>query len=540
MSAAARSPTSLRLLSCVSAVSFFLFGYDTGIVSGAFTWVEDALGLSSVESEVLVGSTTAAAAVSAVFAGHISARFGRRLPILLSSLLFTFGAFLMALAPASRAAGFATLLFGRVAVGTAIGFASMAVPLYIGEVAPAEDRGFLLVVNDLSVVSGQVAAGLVNVACGALGRRWRVSLGLAAAPSLLQLCGFAWLPESPRWLAAQGRAREAREVLVRLRSSEGAAEEELQRAEEEARRARVEREHLGSGLGLVWRAWGEAPLRRAMTLGVMLMAMNQLAGINLVMYYSTTIMEMAGFGNGDAVLIACACDVAQLLGVLYSLRAMDRLGRRRLALQSSALVAPTLLLLAVGLWARAGWLSVLAVMLYLPAFGSGLSGVPWTVNGEIYPLGIRAEAVAQATAANWLFNSAVSLSFLSLVDAIGVGATFVIYLCATLLGALWLWRYMPETKGLDLESVKALFEGDKPPPPFRAREGTPAARRGGGGGGGLGLGLWRGAASAGYEAIGTEAEQGASSPEAERLERPGGPGGPEGGGGGARPGLYLA
>jgi len=487
------------LLTSISAISFFLFGYDTGVVSGAFAWVRDDLNLSDIAYETLVGVTTAAAALGAVGAAGLNESFGRNPCIVLASVLFSTGAAVMALTPTNMGATFAfwLLFVGRVTVGLAIGLATVTVPMYISEAAPPETRGFLLVLNDLSVVTGQFVAGLVNVGFDHAGRIWRASVGLALIPGALQFVGFLFLPESPRWLCQRGRVEEARAVLRKLRDGEHAVADELSAIRAEVEVIQREREALGltptpttgeraalngsgatrTGLGLglgigaafgaqtgeasLWdlRAyWGHAPVRRAMTLGVVLMAMNQFAGINTVMYYSVAMMEMAGFNNEQSVLIACACDFAQMCGVIYSLFRMDVLGRRALALQSTALVMPTLLLLAVAFWIGNGVLALVALMLYLPAFGSGLSGVPWTVNSEIYPLSVRSLAVSQATAANWAFNSVVSFSFVSLSSAIGAGQTFLIYLSACIVGGAWLYAKMPETNGLGLEEVSQLFE----------------------------------------------------------------------------------
>uniref|UniRef100_A0A7R9YBQ0 Hexose transporter 1 n=1 Tax=Pinguiococcus pyrenoidosus TaxID=172671 RepID=A0A7R9YBQ0_9STRA len=335
------------------------------------------------------------------------------------------------------------------------------------------------------------------------GQLWRVSVGLALVPGALQLLGFAFLPESPRWLCGNGKQEEAREVLSTLRQSAGDVEHEIEAVSREIEAVQAARRKLGlppsarvalssstddaSGRGASadddeapddstssWAEqkvrqvslldlavyWRHPPVRRAMILGVMLMAMNQFSGINTVMYYSVEMMKMAGFSSERAVLIACLCDFAQMAGVCYSLVRMDVDGRRHLALQSTVLVAPTLLMLSISFWAGSGWLAFLGLMLYLPAFGSGLSGVPWTVNSEIYPIDVRSLAVTQATALNWFFNSIVSFTFVSLSSSIGTGNTFLIYFVCSVLGGAWIYKHMPETMGLGLEEAGHLFDTD--------------------------------------------------------------------------------
>uniref|UniRef100_A0A6U0WVU3 Hexose transporter 1 n=1 Tax=Pinguiococcus pyrenoidosus TaxID=172671 RepID=A0A6U0WVU3_9STRA len=396
----AAEPPRVLLLTCISAISFFLFGYDTGVVSGAFEWVRDDYDLSDVAYEALVASTTASAALGALVAAGLNERYGRKPAILVAAVLFAAGSALMASLPSSFGAtpAFYVLLTGRVLLGVAIGIATVTVPMYISEAAPPERRGFLLVLNDLSVVTGQFIAGLVNVGMDRAGQLWRVSVGLALVPGAVQLVGFVFLPESPRWLFSNGNNEEGRSVLMSLRSSAAAVEEEVEAIREEVQAVQRARRRLGlppssrvsiasaidmsNGHGLETEAngadevpdtaawaeqdvrpasladlsayWKHLPARRAMTLGIVLMAMNQFAGINTVMYYSVAMMEMAGFDDNKAVIIACACDFAQMVGVLYSLFRMDVDGRRHLALQSTLLVAPTLLMLSISFWIHSG------------------------------------------------------------------------------------------------------------------------------------------------------------------------------------------
>lgn len=184
------------------------------------------------------------------------------------------------------------------------------------------------------------------------------------------------------------------------------------------------------------------------------------------MYYSATILVNAGFTREVAVWLAAGCNLAQLIGVCISVYSMDRAGRRKTALRSTAGVVLTLVSMSIAfsldgaVWAA---LAVASLMLYLVAFGAGLSGVPWVVNSEIFPMQVRSAAVGQATMCNWLFNWLVANTFLSLCDRLGTGGAFSLFAAFSVIGAGWLWLTLPETMGLSLEQIEDLFADENTP-----------------------------------------------------------------------------
>eukprot|EP01065_Artemidia_motanka_P012011 TRINITY_DN16553_c0_g1_i1.p1 TRINITY_DN16553_c0_g1~~TRINITY_DN16553_c0_g1_i1.p1 ORF type:complete len:534 (+),score=201.16 TRINITY_DN16553_c0_g1_i1:168-1769(+) len=442
------SPTMFGL-AVVAAVGFTLFGYDTGVVSGSIDWVEEDLNITRLEAHFGVASTTAAAAVFALVAGPVCERAGRRGGVQVAAVLYLIGALGVA-----GAQGMGSFCIGRVLLGAAIGIATTAVPMYVAETAPAAVRGRMMVVNDFCVVAGQVLAGAVNVGCDHIGKNWRLSMGLAAVPAVMQLLGTLLLPESPRWLLLRDRYSGAQHAMRRLRTDASEADADVAECVDA-----LQPQNRPLQATAEWRVaamWKTAAVRRAMVLGLLLMAMNQFSGINAVMYFSKDILLKAGFGEELSTVLVMICDVAQLLGVCVSLAQMDRLGRRHLALRSCVLVTPCLLLLAIALWSGSEALAVIALMAYLVSFGIGLSAVPWTVNSEIYPTVDRSTAQAQATCFNWICNSVVTATFLPLFDAIG-GGLFLLYAAVSVGGGLWLRGHMPETMGLSLEQIDALF-----------------------------------------------------------------------------------
>ncbi|XP_061576880.1 proton myo-inositol cotransporter-like [Cololabis saira] len=338
------SPAFIYVLAFFSALGGFLFGYDTGVVSGAMLLLKRELNLSALWQELLVSSTVGAAALSALAGGYLNGRLGRRRCILGASLVFAVGGVLLGAAP-NRG----VLLLGRVTVGLGIGIASMTVPVYMAEVSPPQRRGQLVTLNSLFITGGQFIASVVDGAFSYMSRDgWRFMLGLSVLPALLQFCGFLFLPESPRWLLQKGRGQEARRVLVRIRGDPD-VEDEFQ-----AIRAGVEEEQKGGAAGgpggvVILRMLAHGPTRRALAVGCGLQMFQQLSGINTVMYYSATILQMAGVRDDkEAIWLAAATSATNFLFTLVGFWLVERVGRRKLTLGSLLGTGLSLALLAVG------------------------------------------------------------------------------------------------------------------------------------------------------------------------------------------------
>jgi len=371
----------MRYLTFVAAIGGFLFGYDTGVVSGAMLPMRRAFDLTPRQQEVIVSSTVLAAFLSSLFLGApLNDRFGRRYSILLSAFVFGIGSLILFVAN-----GYTMLVIGRIVLGLGIGVASLTTPIYIAEVAVPEMRGRLVTVNTLLITFGQFFAGMVD---GFFDSRlpesgWRYMLGLAAVPSALMFVGFLELPESPRWLANKGRFDEARAVLEKYRATTEEAEEELKEIVNSSKTTTTtnacdendygeanERSSLasddsssnnnyGSNGGtqqksnnkITWIAmFSDPPTRRALLLGCGLMAVQQCSGINTVMYYAASIYEMAGYDELTAVWLSGFTALAQVVGIATSILLVDKAGRRTLVLSSLGFVTVSLLGLATSFY----------------------------------------------------------------------------------------------------------------------------------------------------------------------------------------------
>ncbi|XP_034735387.1 proton myo-inositol cotransporter-like isoform X3 [Etheostoma cragini] len=329
------------VLAFFSALGGFLFGYDTGVVSGAMLLLKEEMNLSALWQELLVSSTVGAAALSALTGGFLNGWLGRRICILLASFIFSIGGVILSLAPDK-----VVLLVGRITVGVGIGIASMTVPVYIAEVSPPHQRGQLVTVNSLFLTGGQFIASVIDGAFSYMRHGgWRYMLGLSVFPAVLQFVGFFFLPESPRWLLQKGRNQEARQALSRIRGGQSIDEEynTIKTVIEEEEKA------TGGGRFVILRILRHGPTRRALIIGCGLQMFQQLSGINTVMYYSATILQMAGIRDvKQAIWLAAATSATNFVFTLVGVWLVERVGRRQLTLGSLLGTALSLTLLAVG------------------------------------------------------------------------------------------------------------------------------------------------------------------------------------------------
>jgi MFS transporter, SP family, galactose:H+ symporter len=442
------------LIAATAALGGLLFGYDTGVISGALLFLRQAFDLSPFMQGVLTSIALAGAAIGAALAGDLADRFGRRPVILVTALVFVAGSLVSAFAPTLL-----VLLGGRLLVGLGIGISSMLAPLYLAETAPAETRGALVSLNQLMITVGIVVSYLVGYAFAASGA-WRWMLGLGALPGLVLAGGMLALPESPRWLAGHGHIADARAALRALRGAYERADEidaELAQLQKDlARETRVERQ--GAAVSVLSPA-----VRLPLVVGVGLAAFQQVTGINTVIYFAPTIFQAAGLSSASASILATAgIGIVNVAMTLVAIRLIDRVGRRLLLLVGLGGMAVSLCALAAtfamgGGSGLTGWLTAASLTAYVAFFAIGLGPVFWLLISEIFPLAVRGRGMSLATVANWAFNLVVALTFLILVDALGQAATFLVYAVLTAAAFVFTQRLVPETKGRSLEDIQAAW-----------------------------------------------------------------------------------
>ncbi|XP_052179430.1 probable inositol transporter 2 [Diospyros lotus] len=324
-----RNPYVLRL-AFSAGIGGLLFGYDTGVISGALLYIRDdfkSVDKETVLQESIVSMAVAGAIIGAAIGGWLNDRYGRRTAILIADFLFFIGAVIMASAPNP-----ALLILGRVFVGLGVGMASMTSPLYISEASPAKIRGALVSTNGFLITGGQFLSYLINLAFTKARGTWRWMLGIAGVPALLQFTLMLLLPESPRWLYRKGREEEADAILRKIYPAED-VEAEIA-ALKESVQAEIQEKESCQKISIV-KLLQTKTVRRGLIAGVGLQVFQQFVGINTVMYYSPTIVQLAGFAsNRTALLLSLITSGLNACGSIVSIYFIDRTGRKKLLVMS--------------------------------------------------------------------------------------------------------------------------------------------------------------------------------------------------------------
>ena len=458
------SPSSFSAwLGVVLVVVLFsggLFGYDQGVISGALTGIKSSFALSPLIVEVVTSWVTLGALLGALAAGEIADRIGRKRTVLIAGALFTLGAAVQAFAPDT-----AILVAGRLIIGAGVGVAAVAAPLYAAELSPAAWRGRFVSAYQLAITIGIFLAYLVDGWLSS-NESWRVMLGAAAIPGLLLFVVGLLAPESPRWLMKMSRRPTA---IIELKKVSPKVDIE---AELDSIDLALSRESSGATWGEVLRPeW-----RRPLMVGLGLAIFQQVTGINAIIYYADQIFGAAGFATevSRTTVTTWSIGGVNVLATLIAIAFIDHWGRRNLLL--TGLIGMTASLLVVGAAFRfiapaapgaaaavagpsvAGLVTLVGLVAFIISFAFSLGPVVWTVINEIFPGRIRGRAVAVCTAVNWGSAFLVSQFFLSLVDGIGSSSTFLLFALLSVIGWVWVYVCVPETKGQTLEQIQLIWK----------------------------------------------------------------------------------
>ncbi len=428
-----------------AALGGLLFGYDTGVISGALIFIKRDFGLTTAAEEVVVSGVLLGATIGAVIGGKAADLFGRRRVLLVTAAIFSIGALASGVAPSP-----AILIVSRVVLGLAIGLASTNVPVYLSEVAPPHARGWVVSLFQLAVTVGIVVAYLTDYAFAGVGG-WRWMLGLAVAPALVFGTGMFFLPETPRWLIRGGHHEVAHGVLVRIRGLDDVNVEI-----EEIKASLAQQAESGHWTDLLRRQ-----VRPALIVGLGLAVFQQITGINTVIYYAPRILQAAGFSSASgAILATVGVGIVNVAMTVLAMFLVDRAGRRPLLLVGIAGMIITLGVLGLSFRYISGqlaWIAVMCLMGYVASFAISLGPIFWLLIAEIYPLKIRGLAEGTAATFNWASNLVVSLTFLTLVEKLGASSTFLLYALASVASWLFAYYFVPETKGRTLEQIEAFW-----------------------------------------------------------------------------------
>lgn len=446
-----RWPLNSAFIFTFGALGGMLFGFDTGIISGASPLIESDFGLTVSQTGFITSSVLIGSCAGALSIGALSDRFGRKKLLIVSAILFLLGSGLCA-----TATGFLMMVVARIILGLAVGAASALTPAYLAELAPKERRGSLSTLFQLMITFGILLAYASNLSFlghNLLGvRDWRWMLGSALVPAALLLIGGLVLPESPRYLVNKGDIRNAFKVLTLIRKDVDQAQVQLEL--DEIRE--VAAQDTKGGVRELFRI-----ARPALLAAVGIMLFQQLVGINSVIYFLPQVfIKGFGFPEANAIWVSVGIGVVNFVSTIIATLIMDRFPRKKLLIVGSIVMTVSLAVLAVMNFV--GDVAVLAVptmvliAFYIIGFAVSWGPIAWVLIGEIFPLSVRGIGSSFGSAANWLGNFIVSQFFLMLLAAFGnnVGGPFAIFGVFSLLSIPFVLRFVPETKGKSLEEIE--------------------------------------------------------------------------------------
>jgi MFS transporter, SP family, galactose:H+ symporter len=439
----------VSMVTLVAALGGLLFGFDTGVISGAIIFITPEFSLGSAALGLLVSVVTLGALFGALAGGSFTDRFGRRSTLIAGGVLFVIAALSSAVAN-----GLVMLIASRFVVGIAIGLTSVAAPMYIAEMAPAIIRGRLVSLFQLAVTVGILVSYLCDDAL-APSSAWRWMLGLGAVPGILLLLGMLLMPESPRWLMKSGDVGAAHDVLLKIREPQAVAPEEEEIEEDLTHHQQAE-----------WLELLGPSLRRPLTVGIGLAIFQQVTGINTIIYYAPIIFRQAGLSSASIALAATSgIGVVNVLSTIVAIWLVDRVGRKPLLLVG--LLGMTLSLAVLGgaqifgpalnfSPEMAAPVTVACVGIFIVCFAFSMGPIVWLMISEIFPNRARARAAALATAANWMANFFVSLTFPILRSLMGP-TLFLLYAAMAVAAMIFVAGWVPETRGRSLEDISRMW-----------------------------------------------------------------------------------
>ncbi|CAL4990073.1 unnamed protein product [Urochloa decumbens] len=449
----------------LASMTTMLHSYNLTLMSGAQLFIREDVGLSDAQVEVLTGSMNVFMLVSILAAGWVADRLGRRCVLVIATSFLMVGALAMSLG-----GSYATLMAARFVTGIGAGFARVVAPVYNTEISPPSTRGVLSSLLNIFINLGVLLSYVSNYAFSGLPVHlgWRVMYGVGVVPPVFIAAGILLMPESPRWLAMRGRHGDARAVLVRI--SDTSTEADLRLSEIKHAVAQQPEQHaLGGsthGGGSVWKELllrPSASLRRILLCVLALQFFVPASGVEAILLYSPLVFKAAGMTSTAAALgVTIAIGAVKMCFILLGVLLTDRLGRRPLLLASTAGVAATTAALALtlavgGASAAAQAVCVAAVLAVVAAYSVGYALVVNTYSAEILPLRLRAQGLGVGVAVNRLVSGLVTMTFISVADAITMPGCFFMYAVVTAVAFVFVYARLPETKGRSLEDMDVLF-----------------------------------------------------------------------------------
>jgi len=455
-------------LTLLATLGGFLFGYDTSNIGSALNFVP--YNLKGLAERYLVSGASLGAAAGAILGGPASDRFGRKVLLVIDAGIYALGAILSAVTVDA-----AMLLLARTLIGLAIGADSAIATAYIAEYAPKDRRGSLTMLQQWMITVGILVSYIVALVIfaafpgSAASVGWRLVLGLGAVPALVGLALRTQMPESPRWLLRHGRYDDVRKAMAALGAGD-VSEDDVKRA------AQVIEQVEGGNREQRRRAWTPG-VRRALIVVSVFFIFQQVTGINVPLYYGPHLLGPI-FAGAHASLVQTTVAGVEVTAIMTSVnvastylgfRWIDKFGRRWLAIGGYAGMIVFALVAALGLAATSGDLRLVLVMVgldfFIASFAVGVGGTGWTLQGEVFPTAVRGQAAAFCAMIDWLANFALIEVFPVTQNAISLGGVMVVFAGLCALAIVFVWKFLPETKGLPVEEIIRVFERQREVPP---------------------------------------------------------------------------
>ena len=432
----------LLIFSTAAALGGLLFGFDTGVISGAIHFIKIEFNLNAYQEGFAVSNLMIACVIGALLAGPIADWTGRKKVLILCAVLFTVSAILSAL-PRS----FTELVIARFIGGMGVGMASVVSPMYIAEISPAKIRGRLVALNQLAIVVGILLSYFSNWVLVDTGiNNWRYMLVAEILPAITFLVGLFFIPESPRWLTKEGLEKEALDVLNVVAGAAN-ADHELQEVKKSLAEKRTSLKELL-----------HPSLRRVLLVGILFSLFAHITGIDTIIYYGPIIFLESGFKTDSALLASVMIGITNLIFTFVGMAMVDKAGRKFLLLVGLAGMGISMML--VGFCMQSDMISakwtLLWIMTYIASFAMSIGVVIWVYLSEIYPTRVRGQALSVATMVLWLGNVILTQLFPVMMERFG-GGTFYIFSFICLLAFIFTWTMVKETKGVSLEEIEEMW-----------------------------------------------------------------------------------
>lgn len=430
-----------KLIFFLGALGGLLYGYDMGVISGALLFIKDDIPLNSVTEGLVVASMLVGAIFGSGASGPLSDRLGRRRVVFVIAIVYIVGALILTLAPSMP-----VLVIGRLVIGLAVGGSTAIVPVYLSEMAPTEQRGSLSSLNQLMITIGILSSYLINYAFTPI-EGWRWMLGLAVVPSLILLIGVAFMPESPRWLLEHRSEKAARDVM-KLTFKDSEIDKEI-----------ADMKEINSISESTWNVLKSPWLRPTLIIGCIFALLQQIIGINAIIYYAPSIFSKAGLGDATSILGTVGIGTVNVIITIVAIMIIDKIDRKRLLVIGNIGMVASLLIMAVLIWTigiqSSAWIIVACLTLFIIFFGFTWGPVLWVMLPELFPMRARGAATGAAALVLSIGSLLVAQFFPILTEVLPVEQVFLIFAVIGICALIFVIKYLPETRGRSLEEIEA-------------------------------------------------------------------------------------